>query len=244
SAAFILEEGFPIEQLERIVDSLATAARAAGVPVVTGDTKVVDRGKGDGVYINTAGIGVVAPNADVRPRRIRAGDIVLVNGDVGRHGIAVMAMREGLEFETTIESDSAPVIEPVMRLIDAGIPVHCLRDLTRGGLASALNELAADCDCAFELDESEIPVRGDVQSACELLGLDPLYVACEGRFVAFVPADHADRALELLRGAPEGEHARIVGRVVDGPPRVVLRTRIGATRIVDMLSGQQLPRIC
>lgn len=245
SAGFILEEGFPITDLARLVDSMGRAARACGVQIVTGDTKVVDRGKGDGVYINTAGVGIVEHHLDIRPESVRPGDVVIVNGDIGRHGIAIMAQREGLEFETTIESDSAALAEPVHRLIDAGIEIHCLRDLTRGGLASALNEIATAAHIAMELDEMAIPVRQDVQSACELLGFDPLYVACEGRFVLFVPAASADKALKILNGTGCSSVAQVIGKVMESQRRLVtLKTRVGSSRVVDMLSGEQLPRIC
>jgi len=245
SAGFILEEGLPIDQLRRIVDSMSVAASACGVQVVTGDTKVVDRGKGDGVYINTSGIGLIEHNREIVPGSVRAGDAVIVSGDLGRHGIAIMAQREGLEFETTIESDSASVAGAVQELLKNGIEVHCLRDLTRGGLASALNEIASGAGVDIELNERDIPVRDDVHSACELLGFDPLYVACEGRFVAFVPREASEKAIAVLQSDPSGTFARIIGRVLPSDrPSVVMNTRIGAARIVDMLSGEQLPRIC
>ncbi len=245
SAGFVLEEGLPMEDLWRIVQSMQAATQRAGVQLVTGDTKVVDRGKGDGVYINTAGIGVIEHGLTIGPDAVEPGDVLLVSGDLGRHGIAIMAVREGLEFETTIESDSACVAGPVQQLLDAGVEVHCLRDLTRGGLASALVEIATASGRRIEIDEAAIPVRQDVRAACEILGLDPLYVANEGRFVAFVPERDAQRALSILRSDPLTEQASIIGSVSrkdDG--LVTLRSAIGATRIVDMLSGEQLPRIC
>ena len=240
SAGFILEEGLPMETLWRVVRSMRDAADAVGVAFVTGDTKVVDKGKGDGMFVNTAGIGVVREGVVLSPSRVRAGDALVVNGDIGRHGIAIMAVREGLEFETIIESDCAPLAGVVGRLLDAGVEAHCLRDLTRGGLASAVVEIAETAKVHVRLDERAIPVREDVRGACEILGFDPLYVANEGRFVAFVPEKDVPATLAAM-----GEGASVVGRVVDGTPGVVTMTsRIGTSRIVDMLSGEQLPRIC
>jgi hydrogenase expression/formation protein HypE len=245
SAGYIIEEGLPMETLWRIVQSMAQAAKNTGVQVVTGDTKVVDRGKGDGVFINTAGIGVVEHDLKIAPQSVRAGDTLLVSGDIGRHGIAIMAVREGLEFETTIESDSAPVADLVMQLLDAKIEVRCLRDLTRGGMASALNEIAESARVGIAIEELRVPVRDDVHAACEILGFDPLYVACEGRFVAFVAPQDADRALDIMRAHPLGSGAAIIGTVKDHDAGVVtMKSRIGASRIVDMISGEQLPRIC
>jgi hydrogenase expression/formation protein HypE len=245
SAGFIIEEGLPIPTLERVVSAMREAALTAGVPVVTGDTKVVDRGKGDGVFINTAGVGIVSHHLDIAPRQARAGDVVVLSGDIGRHGMAIMAVREGLEFESAIESDCAPLAAPVLDLIDAGVAVHCLRDVTRGGLASALNEIAAGGGVGVSIDERAVPVREDVRGACEILGFDPMYVANEGRFIAFVPAADADRAVEVLRRHPVCADACVAGRVVEGPPGlVVVRSLLGSTRILDMLSGEQLPRIC
>ena len=245
SVGFILEEGFPMADLWRVVRSMAEAARSVGVYIVTGDTKVVDKGKGDGVYINTAGVGEVIAAEPIGPFAIAPGDAIIVSGDVGRHGMAIMAAREELAFESTIESDSAPVVAPVQALLEAGIRVHCLRDLTRGGLATALVELAGSCGLHFEIEEAHIPVRPNVRAACEILGLDPLYVACEGRFVAFVPPDEVDRALTVLRSHPVSAEAHVIGRVTDARDgRVVLRSLIGAERLLTMLSGEQLPRIC
>jgi hydrogenase expression/formation protein HypE len=224
---------------------MGSAVRAAGAQIMTGDTKVVDRGKGDGVYINTSGIGVITHELDISPTSVRPGDVLIVNGDIGRHGIAIMAQREGLEFESTIESDSASVAQQVQKLLGAGIELHCMRDLTRGGLASALNEIASAAGATIQLDEQCIPVRGDVQSACEILGFDPLYVACEGRFVSFVSARDAQDALRILSSDAGASGARIIGSVIAGAePLVTMKTRIGSMRIVDMLSGEQLPRIC
>ena len=245
SVGFVIEEGLPMESLQRIVASMRTTARAAGVAVVTGDTKVVDRGKGDGVYVNTAGVGLIEHDGLIAPASVRPGDAVLLSGDIGGHGMAVMAAREGLQFESAIESDCAPVAAPVLGLLAAGIPVHCLRDLTRGGMASATVEIAETAGLHIRLDEAAIPIREDVRGACEILGFDPLYVANEGRFIAFVPADAADRALEVLRGFEVSRAAALVGMVSDTSRGLVtLKSRIGATRVVDMLSGEQLPRIC
>ena len=245
SAGFILEEGFPMEELRSLVHSMQQAAKASGVVVVTGDTKVVDKGKGDGVFINTAGVGLMQHPVSIGPSSILPGDQLLINGDLGRHGIAIMAVREGLQFETVIESDSAPLADLVQALLDAKIAVHCLRDLTRGGLASALVELSTSRRLTMAIDERSIPVREDVQGACEMLGLDPLYVANEGRFVAAVAPEDADRALKLLRDHPLGKGAALIGRVTDTPQgRVTLTSAIGSTRLLDMLSGEQLPRIC
>jgi hydrogenase expression/formation protein HypE len=245
SAGFILEEGLPTETLWRVVLSMRQAAEAAHVQLVTGDTKVVDHGKGDGVFINTAGIGVIEHNCHIAPASVQEGDVVLLNGDIGRHGIAIMAEREGLAFESTIASDCAPLAGPVLDLLDAGVGVHCLRDLTRGGLASALVEIAEAAQVQIQIDERSIPVRDDVQGACELLGLDPLYVANEGRFVCFVPAADAERALAILHAHPLGADGCCIGRVgARSSGAVVMKSSVGASRIVDMLSGEQLPRIC
>jgi len=245
SAAFLLEEGLPMETLWRVVCSMRDAAGRCGVRIVTGDTKVVDKGKGDGLFLNTAGIGVIEHSLCIAPGSVRTGDAVLVSGDLGRHGMAIMSVREGLEFQGRIESDSAPVSDLVQKLLAAGVEIHCLRDLTRGGLASALNEIAEGAGRRIIIDENSVPVREDVHAACELLGLDPLQVACEGRFAAFVPAKDADQALSLMRRDEGGAGAGRIGAVEDGdPPLVVLKSAIGASRILDMASGEQLPRIC
>lgn len=246
SAGFILEEGFAVATLERIVASMRAAADAAGVQIVTGDTKVVERGKGDGLYVTTAGIGAIETPLTIAPASIRPGDAVLLSGDVGRHGMAIMATRAGLAFESEIQSDCAPLAAPVQALLDAGLELHCLRDLTRGGLATALVELAESSRLAIAIDERAIPVTELVRGACEILGLDPLYVANEGRFVCLLPQAQAARALEILRStAPGGASAAIVGQVRSGPAgQVTQRSVIGAERIVDRLSGEQLPRIC
>lgn len=245
SAGFIIEEGLPMETLWRIAQSMKQAAAAAGVMLVTGDTKVVDKGKGDGVFINTAGIGVIEHSLAIGPAAVRTGDVILLNGDVGRHGMAIMSVREGLEFETAIQSDCAPLNGVVQSLLDAGIEIHCLRDLTRGGLTAGLNEIARDGQVGIEIEESAVPVEEQVRGACEILGLDPFYVANEGRFIALVPAKDADRALAVLKSQPAGQGACRIGRVIEGPAgQVTMVSRIGARRILDLLSGEQLPRIC
>jgi len=247
SAGFILEEGLEMETLRTVVMSMQQAAAKANVKLVTGDTKVVDKGKGDGVFINTSGIGVIEANVatEIAPAAVQPGDAVIVSGDLGRHGIAILSVREGLEFESPILTDCANVWPSVQALLNAGIEVHCLRDLTRGGLATTLNEIAFDRNVCVRLEESLIPVDEVVQGACEILGLDPLYVANEGRFAAFVPVDQADAALEEMKKVEVSQGAARVGKVEEGPGRtVVLQSRIGGNRVVDMLSGEQLPRIC
>jgi hydrogenase expression/formation protein HypE len=245
SAGFILEEGLPMETLWRVVQSMQRAAEAAGVQLVTGDTKVVDRGKGDGIFINTAGVGIVEHSQQICPASVRAGDVVLLSGDLGRHGIAIMAVREGLGFETVIESDCAALSGLILNLLESGLEIHCLRDLTRGGLASALVEIAEAAGLGIRIDEVSIPAREDVRGACEILGFDPLYVANEGRFVCFVPPEQAQKALRLMRSDPLGVDAGLIGYVTEEKGgSVIMKSKIGATRIVDMLSGEQLPRIC
>ncbi len=275
SAGFVLEEGLPMETLRRVVASMAEAARTAGVRIVTGDTKVVDRGKGDGIFINTAGIGWVPEGVEISPSRVRPGDAILLSGDLGRHGIAIMSVREGLQFEGALESDCAPLGGLVEAMLAAGsekgtgpicrdqpsvgarpegashkldlspFPIHCLRDLTRGGLAAALNEIATDAGVGVEIDEAAIPVAEPVAAACELLGLDPLYVANEGRLVAFVPAASADKVLEAMRRHPAAVGPARIGVATGSHAGVVeLRVRFGGGRIVDLLSGEQMPRIC
>ena len=245
SVGLVLEEGYPIEELRQVVESMRLAAAECGVVIVTGDTKVVDKGKGDGIFINTAGIGLVPTGVDIGPHRVKPGDAVIISGDVGRHGIAVMSVREGLDFETPIESDCAPVHGLASALLEGGVDIHCMRDPTRGGLASVLNEIATDAKVGVEAIESAIPVEEGVAGACEMLGLDPFYVACEGRMVVFVPGDQADRAVELLRNTKGGEGAVRIGTVTEeGKGTVYLRTSLGTKRILDLLSGEQLPRIC
>jgi hydrogenase expression/formation protein HypE len=246
STGFILEEGLPMDELWRIVRSLAQAAQAVGVSVVTGDTKVVERGKGDGIYINTAGIGLIPPGVDIAPRRAQPGDVVLINGPIAQHGIAIMSVREGLAFETAVESDSAPLHDLVASILAAaGQRVHVLRDPTRGGVSSALNEIAAQARVGIRLVEAAIPIGDEVRGACEILGLDPLYVANEGKCLAIVARDAADAVLAAMRTHPLGRDAAVIGEVIaDHPGKVLMRSRIGGQRIVDMLSGEQLPRIC
>lgn len=246
SAGFILEEGLPLDTLDRIVATMAGAAEAAGVPVVTGDTKVVERGKADGMFINTAGLGMLRPDFRPSPRRVAPGDAILVSGPIGSHGMAIMSAREGLGFDAPIESDTA-YLGPLVDLLQqaAGSEVHAMRDPTRGGVASVLNEIATASGTGMELDDRAIPVPGPVRAACDLLGLDPLYVANEGVLVAFVgPAGAAD-ALSALRSHPLGEGAAVIGHVTaDHAGLVVLETGIGGRRVVDLLPGDQLPRIC
>jgi hydrogenase expression/formation protein HypE len=245
SLGFIIEEGLSMETLWRIVRSIKKAADRAGVKIVTGDTKVVDRGKGDGIYINTSGIGIIEHDLSIVPAKIKSGDAILINGDIGRHGIAIMATRENLSFETTIESDCAPLNDIVSRLIKAGIDIHCMRDLTRGGLASALNEIAQDASRTIQIDERSVPVNEQVASACAIMGFEALYVANEGRFIAFIPERQASKALKILQSHPLGQGACRIGEVLkETRPLVTLKSFIGTNRILDMISGEQLPRIC
>ena len=245
SAAFIIEEGLPMETLWRVVCSMRDAAQRCGVQIITGDTKVVDKGKGDGLFLNTTGIGVIEHSQTIAPQSVQSGDAVIVSGDLGRHGMAIMAVREGLSFESQIESDSTPVHEAVLALVQAGIEIHCLRDLTRGGLASALNEIAEAAGVKIAVEEKLIPVREDVHAACELLGLDPLHVANEGRFVAFVASRDAVGALEIMRKHEVSAGSTAIGRITETTGSlVVLKSGLGASRILDMPSGEQLPRIC
>ena len=251
SVSFILEEGLSIETLWQVVQSMQKAATIAGVQIVTGDTKVVDRGKGDKIFINTTGVGIIEHNLAIAPQSVKPGDLILLNGDLARHGIAIMAVREGLEFETTIESDSAPLADLVLELLAADLEIHCLRDLTRGGLASVLNEIAVAAGVGIEIDESLIPIREEVQGACEILGFDPLYVANEGKFIAFISPKDRARALEVMRclrlasQSHSASNAAIIGKVVREPNSLVtVKSKIGSKRILDLLSGEQLPRIC
>ncbi len=244
SLGLILEEGLDFELLQRVLASVREAAVEAGVEVVTGDTKVVDHGKGDGIYINTAGIGLREHDLRLGPERVEAGDAVLLSGDLGRHGIAIMAVREGLEFENPVASDAAPLHEPVLAMLAAGVTPHCLRDATRGGLASALVEIAAGAGLELAIDERAISVCAEVRGACELLGLDVLHVANEGRFVALVPEAQVEDALACLRACSVSREATRIGTVRPGRGRVVLRTTVGLERPVEMLTGAPLPRIC
>ena len=246
SVAFILEEGLPMDELWRIVRSLSQAAQDTDVNVVTGDTKVVERGKGDGLYINTSGIGLIPPGIEIAPSRARPGDLVLINGPIAQHGIAIMSVREGLAFETAVESDSAPLYDLVSGVLTAGgEQVHVLRDPTRGGVSSTLNEIAGQAKVGIRLNEASIPINEEVRGACEILGLDPLYVANEGKCLVIVAREAGEMVLAALKAHPLGREAAVIGEVIaDHPGRVVMRSRIGGQRIVDMLSGEQLPRIC
>ncbi len=245
SAGFIIEEGLPFETLRQVVESMRRAAAETGVQLVTGDTKVVEKGKGDGMFINTAGIGVIAHDLPIQPRSVQPGDAVLLSGDIGRHGLAVMALREGLAFDSDIISDCAPLAAPVLALLEGGIEIHCLRDLTRGGLASGMVEIATSAGLQINLEERAIPLREDVKGACELLGFDPLYVANEGCFTIFLPERDVKRALAILKGHECCREAERIGDVGQGYGGIVtLTTIIGSRRIVAMLSGEQLPRIC
>ena len=245
SAAFILEEGLPLADLRRIIRSMAQASKAAKVPVVTGDTKVVERGKGDGIYITTTGVGWVPPGVEISAERAQPGDLILVNGTLGDHGVAVMSHRENLSFGTSIESDSAALHTLVAAMVESCPDIHCLRDPTRGGLAATLNELARQSEVGMEIQEEALPLREGVMGACELLGLDPLYVANEGKLVAIVPAESADQLLAVMRAHSLGRDAAIIGKVIeDDHCFVQMRTTMGGMRMVDWISGEQLPRIC
>ena len=243
SVSFILEEGLETETLWRVVQSMRAAACVTGIQIVTGDTKVVERGHGDGIYINTTGVGVIESEIQIRPERIKKGDLIIVSGDVGRHGMAVMGAREELAFTPPIESDCAPLWNTVANILDDGIDIHCLRDATRGGLCAVLNELAQASGLQFDVVENDIPLAANVRGACEVLGLDALQVACEGRFVAIVPKSDVERALEIMR--EQNDSASVIGRVTDGEAGLVtLQTPIGGRRILDMPAGELLPRIC
>ena len=246
SCSLIIEEGFPIKDLQRIVLSMQQTAQQAGVLIVTGDTKVVDHGSGDGIYINTAGIGIIGENINVSPAGIQAGDSIIINSDLARHGIAVMLEREGLNFDSTIQSDCANLSGLVQNLIQAGIDIHCMRDLTRGGLASCLIELASTSQHHIEINETALPIHQDVNSACEILGFDPVYIANEGCFALFVPEAQTEQTLAALHRHPLGQQACLIGKVKAAQPKglVTLKTAMGISRILDLLSGEQLPRIC
>ena len=245
AAGFVLEEGFPLADLRRIVESMAAAAKDAQVPVVTGDTKVVEQGKGDGVFITTTGVGIVPSGIDVSGDRARPGDVVILSGTIGDHGVAIMSLRENLGFETAIASDTAALHGLVAAMLAAAPGIRCLRDPTRGGLATTLNELARQSGCGIVLAESHIPVRPEVAAACEFLGLDPLYVANEGKLVAICPPEDADRLLAAMRSHPLGRDAAIVGEAIADPHHFVqMDTSFGGRRVVDWLTGEQLPRIC
>ncbi len=244
SAAFILEEGFPVDDLSRIVDSMARAARAAGVAIVTGDTKVVNKGSADKLFISTSGVGLVPEGIQISAWRATPGDVIVLSGTIGDHGMAIMSVREGLEFEGEIRSDTASLHTLVRAMLDAG-EVHVLRDPTRGGLATSLCEIATTSATGVEIDASAIPVREDVKGACEILGLDPLFVANEGKLIAFVPEECAEPILAAMRQNPAGKQAAMIGRcVADHPGMVLLKTEIGGRRILDLPFSEQLPRIC
>ncbi len=245
SVAFIIEEGLSITVLRRVVESLRAAAQKAGVEIVTGDTKVVEQGSGDELFINTTGIGLVPDDLELSANRARPGDKVLLSGSIGEHGIAILAQREGLEFECPVESDSAALHELVAVMLEASNQIRCLRDPTRGGVSSTLNEIAEQSGVGIQLEESAIPIREEVRGACEMLGLDPLYVANEGKLIAIVAPQDADAVLAVMRADPLGRKAQIIGTVVESPaPIVTIRTELGTSRCVDMLAGDQLPRIC
>ena len=245
SVAFIVEEGLPMADFRRIIQSMQAAATEAGVLLVTGDTKVVDRGKADKLFINTAGVGLVRAGVNIQPSRAQPGDKIIVNGPIAVHGIAIMSVREGLEFETKIESDTAPLNGLVESILDAYEDIHVLRDPTRGGITSALSEIAQAARVGMLLDEARIPISEEVKGACEILGLDPLYVANEGKLLTILPAAKADRVLAAMRAHPLGQAAAIIGEVTaNHAGYVLMKTRVGGTRVVDMLSGEQLPRIC
>jgi hydrogenase expression/formation protein HypE len=249
SAGFILEEGLPIATLKQVVSSMAKTAQDCGVQIVCGDTKVVDRGKGDQIFINTTGLGVIPQSIDIGPHRLTPGDRIIVSGDLGAHGMAVLSQREGLEFSGHLISDSAPLHAVIADLLKHNIAIHCLRDLTRGGLASALNELAGAGPFTMTIKESRIPISEPVRGACEILGLDPLYVANEGRFVMFLPPENVKEALSILRQHAVSQKSTDIGEIgfiesTPLQPLVTLQTRYGTHRILDLLSGEQLPRIC
>jgi hydrogenase expression/formation protein HypE len=245
SVGFILEEGTSMEDFWRVVSSMREAAAEAGVALVTGDTKVVDRGKADRIFINTSGIGLVPDGIDIAPARARVGDKVIVSGEIAVHGMAIMSVREGLEFETQIASDTAPLNRLVESILAVAPDIHVLRDPTRGGITSALSEIAQTAKVGIRLEEAQIPISEEVKGACEILGLDPLYVANEGKLLAIVPVESANAVLTAMRIHPLGSKAAVIGEVVpDHPEFVTMKTRVGGTRVVDMLSGEQLPRIC
>jgi hydrogenase expression/formation protein HypE len=245
SAAFIIEEGLSIDVLRRVVSSLHTAARDAGVEIVTGDTKVVEKGSGDELFINTSGIGIVPDGLELSADRARPGDKVLLSGSIGDHGIAILAQREGLEFECPVKSDSAALHNLVAEMLEASREIRCMRDPTRGGVSSTLNEIAEQSRVGIRLEESEIPIRDEVRGACEMLGLDPLYVANEGKLIAIVAPESAAAVLDAMRRHPLGRNSCVIGTVIESAsPVVTIRTALGTSRLVDMLAGDQLPRIC
>ncbi|MDI6804142.1 MAG: hydrogenase expression/formation protein HypE [Bacteroidota bacterium] len=245
SAGFILEEGFPLEDLWRITISMKKAGERAGIKIITGDTKVVDRGKGDKIFINTSGIGKIYPGIEISPKNCKPGDVIIISGKLAEHGMAIMSAREGLEFETAIKSDTLPLNSLVSAMVRVSNKIHVMRDPTRGGVASTLNEIASSAGVGIEIGELAIPISEEVRAACEILGFDPLYVANEGKLIAFVEQEDADKILVAMKNHPDGKDAAIIGRVVsEHPKRVIMKTSIGSMRVVDMISGEQLPRIC
>jgi hydrogenase expression/formation protein HypE len=245
TVGLIIEEGFPLSDLETITTSMATTANEAGVQIVAGDTKVVEKGSADRIFINTAGIGMIPEGINVSGANARPGDKIILSGTLGDHGIAILSCREGLTFRTTLESDCAPLNQLVGQILQVCPHLHCLRDPTRGGLATTLNELAIQSQVGMVIEEAHIPIREEVRGACEMLGLDPLYLANEGKLVAIVPASETDKAVEAMLTNPWGQEAQVIGEVRASPPgMVLLKTEVGSTRILDMLSGELLPRIC
>ena len=249
SLGLIIEEGFPMEELWKIIQSIKTAAQESQVKIITGDTKVVEKGKADGIYINTSGVGKINHSQAIAPKQVQNGDVIILSGDIGRHGMAIMAQREHLSFESEITSDCASLKTPVMALLQANIQINCMRDLTRGGLASALVEIAEVAGKEIHLQEQHIPVSAAVRSACEILGFDPLHVANEGRFIIILPASQAQKAIDILKGIDITKDSVIIGNVKESissirPGQVILHNSYGTSRLIDMLSGEQLPRIC
>ncbi len=245
SAAFIIEEGLPIEDLWKIVLSMKEAAKKAGVLIVTGDTKVVEHGKGDKIFINTSGIGIVEEGIDISPKNCKDGDVIILNGSIADHGVAIMSAREGLTFETEIISDTAPLNDLIRSVLSVSKNIHVMRDPTRGGVASTLKEIALSAQVGIEIDEKEIPIKEEVKGACEILGLDPLYIANEGKVIIFAAKEDEEKILSVMRAHQFGKESRVIGKVVkEHPGTVVMKTLIGSTRVVEMITGEQLPRIC
>ncbi|OGB64115.1 MAG: hydrogenase expression/formation protein HypE [Caldithrix sp. RBG_13_44_9] len=245
SAGFIIEEGCLMEDLWRIIQSMKKAAEQSGVKIVTGDTKVVDRGKGDKIYINTSGVGVVYKGVEISSRRIQSGDKIILNGKIAEHGIAILSAREEFDFKTSVKSDTAPLNGLIKEVLQVCPDIHMMRDPTRGGISSAMNEIAAKAQKGIRLDEKQIPIDQEIKAICEILGLDPLYIANEGKVLLFVPPTEVSKVLQIMHRHPYGKEAVVIGEVVDEHPgRVVMKTLIGSNRVVDMISGEQLPRIC
>lgn len=245
SASFIIEEGFLLEDFWRIILSMKKSCEKAGVKIITGDTKVVDKGKGDKIFINTSGIGLIEEGINISPKNCRLGDFIIINGRIAEHGIAILSAREGLEFSTTIKSDTAPLNSLVKKMFNVSKNIHCMRDPTRGGVSSTLNEIALESQIGILIEEEKIPVSEEVKGACEILGFDPLYIANEGKMIAFVSPSDAERVVNEMKKHDYGKESVIIGRVTEeNPGTVLIRTRIGTKRVLDMLSGEQLPRIC